>query len=1119
MNFKSFAYLFLCLFCCTLVTSSNVFSQQKSKYNLLWEISGNGLKKPSYLFGSVHIKDKRVFNFSDSVMKAIESSSAFALESHPDSMIKAIFDRIAVKKQSLKSPLKNDYKKDDDMQTFIDAYLYGIARTYKKKIFGLEDAEGQMNLLFGDDEDDLLGEGAKAERKAMEEIIDIYIKGDINEIWTYLKDKDLEQMSLVERNLVMAKSITNLVKNETLFATVGVAHLPGEKGIIALLQRDGYQLRPVGATFTGGSAIPKIDYDKMDWHTHQNKVNNYSVDFPSVPVSQNIEGEKIAFFADMISNVMFTTSSIYIGPSQFESEDILLDTLVGKFVKDSTVLLSRQRVVKYGVPATEILIRNNTRFFRILLVLKNKTLYNLSVESEKNNLNGDFVARFFNSLKFNEAIAVNKGPWIDFKNVEGAFSVKMPVQPDPMRKEVPNSTHPNYPSYALNMYSAVDHSNMVTYILRYNDFPGGMYLSDKSVVFKAAIKDLEGKGKLIEEPKVIFKDGFEGRSFSLIMQGTFMEIQLFLRGNRTYLLLRQNMNGPDPLKEDAFFDSFKFDKYAFKKGITTTLGSISVNLPQNPVLIPEEKDTEASTSYLNNSKSYYAVNENSGSLYCIEQADISKYYRIRNLDSLNALFLKGLIAVEDSVYHAEDVKMGAVNAKQSRVYSKLSGNYKVFRVWTYNNRFYCGTLIGDKEELESSLWNDVFKNINYVADSKLSELAASKANLLVKNLRSTDTLTYKGALGALSFYEFTRDELPQIYSALRYKYADDTSSNGARVRLIRELAALHDSQTGNLLKELYKDKTNAELIRVHALSRVTDVDKNSYDWYLNSLLVSKPFSADLHWNLFQPLRDSVAFAVKNMDKLIALMEHKIYRPQILNVMSRMLTEEKKAGYIDMLKDVKDKVMRNAIVDVETELLKINTAESDEIDYGMVYDYLRLLPKLDLSDMTNKITNKILVADSIPYLHNSALVARITAGLSLDKHFLQAKLDDVESRYQIMEAFYNVGKIEDVPLMYRKHDEFAKLLMYNFLDEENGYPESIKLLGKLTEEGKAYYAFEFVYEGDEGVKNTYIGVVGAFDDQSDQLNFLDYKCHTNLDKKADDWMSQANALIKELNESE
>ncbi|MBK7884062.1 MAG: TraB/GumN family protein [Chitinophagaceae bacterium] len=63
------------------------FSQVKKapKYpSLLWEITGNGLTKPSYLFGTMHVSNKMVFHLSDSFYHAIRSVDAVALELNPD---------------------------------------------------------------------------------------------------------------------------------------------------------------------------------------------------------------------------------------------------------------------------------------------------------------------------------------------------------------------------------------------------------------------------------------------------------------------------------------------------------------------------------------------------------------------------------------------------------------------------------------------------------------------------------------------------------------------------------------------------------------------------------------------------------------------------------------------------------------------------------------------------------------------------------------------------------------------------------------------------------------------------------------------------------------------------
>src|SRR5262250_1075578 len=52
---------------------------------LLWEITGNGLSRPSYLFGTMHVSSKMVFHLPDSFYLGIKSVDVVALETNPES--------------------------------------------------------------------------------------------------------------------------------------------------------------------------------------------------------------------------------------------------------------------------------------------------------------------------------------------------------------------------------------------------------------------------------------------------------------------------------------------------------------------------------------------------------------------------------------------------------------------------------------------------------------------------------------------------------------------------------------------------------------------------------------------------------------------------------------------------------------------------------------------------------------------------------------------------------------------------------------------------------------------------------------------------------------------------
>src|SRR5579883_2377424 len=75
---------------CSLLTSLCIwllltvsFTASAQYHSLCWQISGNGLKHPSYLYGTMHVSDKRVFNFSDKVNTAFDGAKAYAMELDP----------------------------------------------------------------------------------------------------------------------------------------------------------------------------------------------------------------------------------------------------------------------------------------------------------------------------------------------------------------------------------------------------------------------------------------------------------------------------------------------------------------------------------------------------------------------------------------------------------------------------------------------------------------------------------------------------------------------------------------------------------------------------------------------------------------------------------------------------------------------------------------------------------------------------------------------------------------------------------------------------------------------------------------------------------------------------
>jgi len=258
---------------------------------VLWEITGRRLESPSYLYGTIHIQDKRVFAFGDEVMAAFNASDAYAMELLLDEVDPVEMQKsMLMENNSLDKLLsKEDYEFLDsimkaktgqgvmlmnkmkpfflssqlmqmdlakDQELALDMYLLEKAKEDGKKVFGIEeysDQIGAIDAISLEDQAKMLIDGlrdtAQSSGNEMEGLIDSYLKGDLDKMYELSKDTvmpaEFYQAFLVDRNVKMAKNISLLIREQTTFNAIGAAHLPGENGVIELLRKRGFTVKPI----------------------------------------------------------------------------------------------------------------------------------------------------------------------------------------------------------------------------------------------------------------------------------------------------------------------------------------------------------------------------------------------------------------------------------------------------------------------------------------------------------------------------------------------------------------------------------------------------------------------------------------------------------------------------------------------------------------------------------------------------------------------------------------------------------------------------------------------------------------------------------------------------------
>jgi uncharacterized protein YbaP (TraB family) len=270
-------------------------SSDDVKTSLLWKIEGNELKKPSYLFGTMHMIQKDFFYFPSSLEKIIKKSELIIMEldfNEMNNQAKAMefmtlkegtlmdfFDEKQkdtvyawVKKKMFlnKDAFDANFSKFKPfvlIQTAIQLNFMGktesyeitinqLAEKFKIKTLGLETMADQMKVfddLSREDQANMVLEGIRNEEKSMKDLMNmqrIYKTQNLDSLMIIVNSDggvfaEQETKFLTDRNKKWIPKIEENIKKGQVFIAVGAAHLPGENGVIELLRTKGYTLTPL----------------------------------------------------------------------------------------------------------------------------------------------------------------------------------------------------------------------------------------------------------------------------------------------------------------------------------------------------------------------------------------------------------------------------------------------------------------------------------------------------------------------------------------------------------------------------------------------------------------------------------------------------------------------------------------------------------------------------------------------------------------------------------------------------------------------------------------------------------------------------------------------------------
>jgi uncharacterized protein YbaP (TraB family) len=134
--------------------------------------------------------------------------------------------------------------------------LVTLAAAQKSEVIGLETLEEQMAIFdtipYKDQIKMLLTliDSLPQGRKEFKELVTLYKTENINKLYEMTLKSEFgmegnQDIMLFDRNRKWIARIQKMMADKPTFFAVGAAHLGGEKGVIALLRKEGYTLRPI----------------------------------------------------------------------------------------------------------------------------------------------------------------------------------------------------------------------------------------------------------------------------------------------------------------------------------------------------------------------------------------------------------------------------------------------------------------------------------------------------------------------------------------------------------------------------------------------------------------------------------------------------------------------------------------------------------------------------------------------------------------------------------------------------------------------------------------------------------------------------------------------------------
>ena len=852
---------------------------------------------------------------------------------------------------------------------------------------------------------------------------------------------------------------------------VGAAHLPGEKGLIYLLRKRGFEVEPVFASKKIKPENYKIGQVEIPWVNVDDPNGFYKVQMPGKPGDIMMYGIlDMKMYFDLFNGTGYLAAGIST-PYDKKTVDSLMDDCANNIFHGRSMLNGKDIVIN-GIHGKEFEKTDEDGYKHGFFLNKENSMYiAVGFASKKEPKAQQAVSKFLTSFQVFQKEPAAEKVYYTYVDSTLAYKIDVPSRPQSGNDLVSSQDKTIKPSIKI----CSDPVTGSYFLFGTNEAAPGYFFENDSIL----ISNLRQNAK--DKFATISFDTIYKQSNSLVLEitgimkqaGVTMRTYYECRGNRWYALVALYDSTKYDPSIDRFFQSFKLLDYpsvAWTQQISkdSVLGAWA----PSSFIYHNDKDSDITSSV-----KYESYDSTHSDTYDIVVEEFSKYYW-QNSDSAfwNDVFKNNL--ADDSLLYRKPVTNGEVKGIEMLQQQRGSSQAKRKRMLLYGDKLYTLVTVQPEHNTSSANVNKFFEDFRFIKPASPSTIFTSKATKLIDDLSSPDSATWSDARAALFSAEFTVNDLPLLHKSLLETYQDSDVTYGSIVSTIaNQIIRLKDSSSVKFAKDNYVDYRNAS-IRNYLLDIISAFKTRENYADLKDLLLKFPPGNEPNYSLQGNLKDSVALTRQMFPELLRLLKDSVMTPVILNVFRSLL--DSSIVSISMLQPYQQDVMKFA--ERRFKILR------NEDDYGSGDNSLIEL----LGDFSNAQCNAMLqkwLGVKPGYLKLQTITALLKNGQTVNvKVFNQLAADKVY-RLDLYDGLKKYKKQSLFPKQYLTQQYFAEAMVYAASTDDDE-PSGLTYLSQKVIPFKGKVARFFFYKvayGEEEDKKYILACAGPFDRDPSKLS--------------------------------